>query len=487
MTDEPHPIWASMERAIDAAPSDRESLFPPDWLPRPLSPWAFWSLIALVRHRARQHWALAIVRDRLGIPLADMVGEKKWRVERRGGVVPGLIEWSYKLRVSVVQLTHRLTGEVIRAMVYEETGETFFPGYCGGYIASLRAPEPPERRLRELHPSIWTMCLAQRELQRAGLLLPSPHSDGVFVLPPQVVDRAELVSAFCQAWCDDARRPGAALAVGDWMAAARLMPDASADLRGRIHAEMQDCQLRRVRMLMNRIASKKWGGEALIAFAEVDPRWGSLVIGEVLAGCRRLSLIYTALDMIVEADNASWCPSVGRLFKRLDPNRSEMQAICWRICAEILLRHGYRKREVLKRLSRARRFEVSDAAFLALKYDPPRAPPLFRRALSLKDMPDRGNAAAVLAILDEDWSRRLMLETMNESGDVDAAIECCCALSFSRDPSARRAAEQWERAFESGSLRGIPVSVRREDADEMMRDRMAACHNTVLALRGRIP
>ncbi|MEX0710773.1 MAG: hypothetical protein WD278_00400 [Pirellulales bacterium] len=486
MTDAPHPIWTAMERAVAAAPGEEDALLGADLGLRPLSPWAFWLLIGLVRQRVRQDWAFGVLRDRLGISVADMGSPGKWRIERKSGVVPGLIEWAYEVGGSVFQLTHRMSGEAIRVGLYEETGKAICSRDCGVYLASLRAPEPPERRLLELHPSRYTMRLVERELRRAGLLLPLHNDREAWILPPQVVDRFELVSAFCQAWSDDARRPGGALAVGDWMAAAPMMSDSSSELRDRLDAEMRACQRRRLRMLLNRLGSKNLGGTALIGLAELDVRYGDAALGEALAGDRE-DLAQRAVSIIGDRENAAaWCPLVCRRFKRLDPNRSGVQAEDWRVCAQILLRHGYRKREVLKRLSRAKRFDLGEIALLALSYDPRRAPPLFRRALRAKGFLERPAAPAILAILDEDWSRRLMLAVINES-DLRAAAACSSALSFSADPSVRRAAEEWEQQHGSSpESKDWFVYLLDKDLDEVMRNTIADYHDRVLPLRGRI-
>lgn len=489
MTDVPHPIWTAMERAIGSTPGQEEALLGADRTPRGLSPWAFWVLIGLVRQRARQAWALETVRQRLGISVAEMAASRKtYAITPADGVVPGLIDWAYQVGGWMFQLTHRLTGEIIRVACYDDTGQVICGRYCAMYLANKRSPEPPERRLLELHPSCWTMGLAERELQRADLLLPFQNELDAFTLPQQVVDRFDLVSAFCQAWCDDARRPGAAFAVGDWTAAAPLLSESKIELGIRILSGARASHRRRVRMLMKRLWSKTWGTRALTALGEIDLPSADIALGAALAG-RREDLVHTALRMIGRRGDPAWCPRVGRLFERLDPNRSPGQAQSWRLCAKILLKHGFKKRSVLKRLRQARRFDVARVALLALRYDPFRAPRLFLRALRSSDPCERTTAAAILAVLDEGWSRRLILGTLSESDDIDATAECRSALAFSGDPAARRAAEEWERQHESEpelESQNFFVSLGRSALDDAIQATMDEFHSTVLPLRGRI-
>src|SRR5262245_35780520 len=71
-----------------------------------------------------------------------------------------------------------------------------------------------------------------------------------------------------------------------------------------------------------------------------------------------------------------------------------------------LLKHGFRAGEMRRSLSQAGGSSIGEAALLAMEYDPGQALPLFRRALRSDVPANRGEAAAVLALVDRPWSRR---------------------------------------------------------------------------------
>ena len=88
-----------------------------------------------------------------------------------------------------------------------------------------------------------------------------------------------------------------------------------------------------------------------------------------------------ALEIIVKQDDAAWCPEVHGLFRRANPDSPAPEPHLWMASLKFLLRHGYRREEVLAALSGAGGYEMGEAVLLALEHAPEVALPLIRRTL----------------------------------------------------------------------------------------------------------
>jgi hypothetical protein len=152
-----------------------------------------------------------------------------------------------------------------------------------------------------------------------------------------------------------------------------------------------------------------------------------------------------ALDQAdARADAAEWCADVYALFGRADPGGQPPHPYLWMKCARFLFRRSFRVEAVTAALPRGGSSFVGEAALLAMEYAPTIALDLFRQALRSPVPANRTTAAAVLALLDQPWSREELLSVLKESDEQERTSECRAALDTSRDPQARRAVAEWE-------------------------------------------
>lgn len=172
-------------------------------------------------------------------------------------------------------------------------------------------------------------------------------------------------------------------------------------------------------------------------------------------------LTSSALEIIEKRPDAqTWCPEVFQLMVRLDPGGNPPQPFLLTNCARFLLRHGHEVKQVVAVLPSVGASMVGDAALLALEYAPEFAVPLFRQALRSSVPANRTTAAAVLALIDQPWSRAELLAVLRESADQEMTGECRAALAESRDPEARRAVEDWQERDPHESEPGPWITMR---------------------------
>lgn len=480
-------LWSTMHQAIEASdaaaatlPSDSRSGF---------SPWALWLLNGLVRHRKRQLWVADIVQTKLsGEP--ELIGAAGWMghpEEVPGqGVVPGMTDWEYRFHGRGCLLKHRITGESIDVDFYDETGEWIDARFYCRYLKSLREPEPPERRLIELHPSVETITVTLAELTDAGAISLLPGHRTVVKLADEIVVHTKLFKAFCDVWSTPARRFTAALHVGDWFAACDNMPE-----RTSIHdlpTKADHCRRERKQRLLRELESPQPDRAVLPALAEVQAEELEAIIDKLLREPPS-SLMNCALDLLVERNDPAWYDRLFNLLRRLDPNADIPEPAAWIRCASHLLKQGYRQADVLTDLCRARQREVADAALLLLEHSPERCLPLFRAALRSSVPYDRSKAAAMLGVLDEEWGRREMIEALWESQDQEMTCECRAALCCSRSAEAHQAVAQWEEQFPyvpDGRPGYSATDAMLQHCDSFLQYQMTQFHDRVLPLRGRV-
>jgi hypothetical protein len=458
-------------------------------------PWLTWTLIALVRHRRRQLWIGDIVRARLDgdllcIARIGSLGHPEGRPQQ--GPVPGWPEWEYFFHGIGCCLTHRVTGEEIDVNFFGDHAEGFDFFFFLNYLRSLRAPEPPERRLIELHASREPIRLAFDELQALGLLATDPDCRAPR-LTPDVVSRADSLDAFCQAWSQSGQRAWLSALVGDWPDAQAHLPPDTAPALAQLVTERAEA-VRRARLDQLRLVfdQNEEARLALLALADAGAEDLPAYLVRVLRGAVS-GATSSALEIIEQRPDApTWCPEVYRLLRRLDPSGEAPHPYLLMGCARFLVRHGHQVKQVATVLASVGAYMVGEAALLALEYAPEMALPLFRRALRSSVPVNRSTAAAVLALIDQPWSRAELLAILRESEDQEMTCESRAALGESRDPAAWRAVAEWEERNphepESGpwiSLREMALRHQPEwllDEMDKLRERVAS-----LTRSGQLP
>ena len=317
-----HALLAAFARAGEPEPADLvaslRGLPEPGTLP---SPWETWTLIGLVRHRERQLWVADIIRTRLqGAPsdLAAVGALGHPEGVPQLGPVPGMPEWEYYFHGRGCCITHKVEGDRIDVDFFGDSAEYFDTFFYKNYLDSLRSPEPPEQRLRELHPSARAITLAIADLLAAGALTPLDGRDAhPYRLADEVIAALDAIDAFCTAWADPKRRVWLAALVGDWPAAheaAAGRPELTAITAPRA----EQCRELWWQRLRRDLDVPFTGADALQALADLkapdlDPR-----LEDALSGPPS-GTISAALDVIGKLDDPRWCDRLYEVFSRVDP------------------------------------------------------------------------------------------------------------------------------------------------------------------------
>ena len=503
-------LLAAFARAGEPEPADLasslQSLADPGSMP---SPWETWTLIGLVRHRERQLWVADIIRQRLrGAPSDLAAGGAFGHPEGvpQSGPVPGLPEWEYYFHGRGCCISHKVGGDAIDVDFWDDSAEYFDTFFYKNYLESLRHPEPPERRLRELHPSARAVTIAIDDLIAAGALTPLPGRE---THPYRVADEVldAPIDDICTAWAEPSRRVWLAALLGDWLAA-----DQAATGRAGLTAVTaplaERCREIRRQRLRRDLGVQYKGADALQALADLGAADLDRCLEDALGGPPN-GTTSAALDVIGKQDDPRWCPSLYALFCRVDPEGQAPSPHIWITSLQFLLRHGHRTAEMFAALPRAgggsssgpfrpRRWE---AVLLALEHAPELALPLIRKAL-LADIPiNRTEVAAILAIIAKPWSRRELLGALEASDDQERTADARAALLESGDEQAQKAVVAWEERNphenEAGSYLEIggrklgPFytfgEIALKNKSSRIRYEMEKLHDRVMKLRDVVP
>ncbi len=411
------------------------------------SPWVTWTLIGLARHRRRQQWVAEIVQTRLRGDTNVLAA--RGSLGHPGGVsqsgsVPGMPDWEYYFHGRGCCLTHKVDGDAIDVDFWDKTADYFDTYFYKNYLESLRRPEPPEQRLRELHPSTCALSIAIDDLRAAGALTPLSDRDAhPYRLSDEIVSAADDIEAFCDAWRDQDRRLVLAATIGDFLAAEESAKE-NADLFEIVTARADRCRALWRQRLCSMLSKEFKGADALQALADLQSPDLEDHLVKALEGPPS-GTISAALQIIGRLDDASWCPRVHSLFLRVDPAGQAPSPRIWITSLKFLLRHKYQLDELLPALADAGGTEVGDAVLLALEHAPEMALPLIRKALVAEIPICRTEVAAILALINEPWSRRELLGALDASEDQEKTADARAALLELSDPDAERAVLEWEQ------------------------------------------
>lgn len=479
-------------------PSFLRTLPSPGKLP---SPWEAWTLIGLVRHHERQNWVADIIRSRLrGDPdeLASISALGHPEEVPQSGPVPGLPEWEYFFHGRGCCITHKVDGDAIDVDFWDDTAEYFDTYFYANYLGSLRHPQPPEQRLRELHRSCRTVTIAITDLIAAGALQPLPGRDHhPFKLANEVISASDDIEQFCSGWLDPTRRVWHAALIGDWIAAHEAATPELAEITA---PRAEQCRDFRRKRLHRDLGVEYKGADALRALAELKSPDLEQCVMKALQGPPS-GLISAALEVIEEQSNPAWCKHIFSLLMRMNPAGPIPEPHIWVTSMKILLGHVHRTAEVLATLPRAGGTEIGEAVLLSLEHAPQLARPLIRKAL-LSEIPiNRIQTAAILAVIDRPWSIRELLGALEACDDQERTGEARAALLESGDENAHKSVLAWEERNphekEMGSY--LEIAGRRlgpfytfgelslKNMASTIRYEMDKVHDRAARLRGVVP
>lgn len=482
-----------------------------------VTPGEFWTVVCFVRYLSRVEWGAKLVAARI------LAGPEKLLPENtpHHGIVPGVPDWEYMFHGIGCRLTHRLDGTTID---WDAHGSV--PGiqyvddwFFLSYLDSLSTPELPEARLRQSLGRLDAVPALCGHLDKLGLLVTLPYTNARRLNPAsEGQDLRALVEQFCSL-CEGA--PSSAppwifsMVAGEWGAACELLP-----------AELRADAITSALLATRRAEAAEnwwhlWHGmweenfrvEPLNELLAADPvRARALVELELKSpSLRKLGAISRAAD---EHDLAELCPALagflpGLVAGRLPPDehqtraakqggRVENQTVSQPVprhivaaktavhMARLLLRHGYSSDAVIRVIESDDHQVAGDLALAVLEYAPEHAPGYFRRVLAQGSPFSRAQVAAAMVILAEPWCRSLLLEALENSTDREETAEVRAALVYVGDPEAREALEAWEEQVPAPSPSEGRSITALTDSDEMVSVQMAALHDKVLALRGRV-
>jgi hypothetical protein len=411
------------------------------------SPWNTWTIIGLTRHLKRQNWVAQIIRTRLHGSLADIAAIGALGHPNsvpQSGPVPSMPDWEYYFHGRGCCISHKVDGDAIDVDFYDDSADYFDTFFYKTYLESLRRPEPPEQRIRELHPSIDAVSIAVADLLAIGALIPLPGMDShSYRLTDEIMDVVDDIDYLCNVWPNLDRRLWHAALIGDWLAA-----DDAADGRPELTAitgpRAKRCREIQWQRLQRELDEQNRAADALRALADLAAPDIDQCLDAILRGPPS-GLISAALDVIVQQqDDHRWCGRVHKLFSRVNPAGKIPQPHIWITSLKFLLRHGYYTTKILSSLAKAGGTEIGEAVLLSLEHAPHLALPLIRKGL-LADVPTvRTQVAAILALINAPWSRRELLGALEASDDQEKTADVRAVLLESLDEDDKNAVLAWE-------------------------------------------
>ncbi|MCA9007426.1 MAG: hypothetical protein KDA70_19295 [Planctomycetaceae bacterium] len=470
------------------------------WLPQPfaLSPWATWTLFSLIRHRQRQAFVAEIVRDRVGVRLEHLArrGYDAHPPDKGHGVVPGLADWDYNLHGRGCCVIHRLSGVEIDVDFFDDTSDWFEPYFYQCFLSTLKEPELWEKRLIELHPqfsdrgpTFETIRLAFADLQEAGFLESHSQRSSIVKFAFDEQTLSNQMAWFETAAEDRHRLIRLAAVIGDWPLVCNLQSAENVEVTV-AEAARQVIALREQK-LIRLFEEENRQRLALKGLQEID----SLHLDEYIITILKqgMSTADTALEMLLKRNDKSWCPLIHEFYQQFNPAGSADEfpsPEIWGQCLEFLFRHQYPFPEAAEVFSNVHQYCLGEAVVLALMYQRSHALRLLRAALRSEIPNNRMIAAAVLALIDQPWSREELLSAFSESEELAQTAECRAALLETQCSQAHQIVSEWQArhpvqresdewmTVEEMNIRSLPVYLQWEMDD--LRERIVPLRNVVL-------
>ncbi|WP_339730266.1 hypothetical protein [uncultured Gimesia sp.] len=359
------------------------------------------------------------------------------------GPVPGLEEWDYDLHGIGCCVTHRISGEAIDVDFFDETADWIALYFYDSYLSSLRTPDLWEQPVIDLHPGFDTVKFALDELLNTTLLEKHFEKEAVRLA---FDDRtlSTLMNIFKETRYEKDSLIRLAAVIGDATLVKKLLkPEQVTPL-----IEQAAIQIigQREQFLAQQFEESTNQTLALKGLQDNQSPDLDHYLKTTLNGDDS-DTISTALKLIAEFKDAAWCPLVFDLIQRFDPacgpNEFPRPEI-WSQSLEFLLRHNYQFSETSECLREVHQYCLGEATLLALEFKPEYALTHFRRALRSEIPNNREIAAAVLALLDQPWSRQELLVALAESEKQEPTQEIRAAILETHCSSAHQVVLNWE-------------------------------------------
>lgn len=143
-------------------------------------PWLAWLIVCLCRQQERQAWHLSI-------------HKKIEHLNEYEGKVPDMPEWSFDYHGNGLCLVGP-NDEVLDVNFEDDEAKTIDPYFFANRVIYLNKVQLPEERLRKWLPKSQLIAVAINELQKSGIL--RPEDSHTFYLNPQFyIDWQEIINA----------------------------------------------------------------------------------------------------------------------------------------------------------------------------------------------------------------------------------------------------------------------------------------------------
>lgn len=435
-----------------------------------------WLLLCLLRQVSRQRWLVRMVDERI----------RGRGLEEDEGDVPGYAGWRYDFHGSGCRFEG--PGEMVDVDFHGDGGASIDTYFFVWRIESLKAPELPEARLRELLPGESLMVAGLDDLLE---LFGHPRKQNVFRLPPDLEALAEAAAMLdlsgeeATAWC---------LAhLGDFEAL-------SSRPGGEVFQEKAQAARRARRdWLLSLSGEPGIAGEALEALGALTTR------EEQVAACLRViegpvsSATGSAVEWLDALPGDAGSEAVLRLVvERLSAD--EHHPFPMHAAARYLLPRGIQRERVVEAmLAFARKNPVKgyggnpyigDFALLALEYSHEHARELVRLALRSSVPMARQTITAVLFLLDRPWCHHELAAALQETDREPGALALVVALSRSRSDLARAIAARWRQQHPLSDSEGPGFTwdeVEEQNAAEWLDQELESAREWVARVGASVP
>jgi hypothetical protein len=433
------------------------------------SPWDAWTLLGLLRFRELQYWVAEVVRSKLGGDLGRLatVGALGHPEQIPGaGIVPGLPDWEYHFHGRGCMLTRRKDGMEIDVDFVDDGAEFIDAYFYRNHLKSLREPEPVERRVLALHPSIDAIEVSLGVLHQTGLL--DGKSCNHFKIAPELLARVDDVTPALRRW-ESESQSGATDPFSLWLAS----------------GEQGALERRERRAALTVALNGERNSAALRGLADLGIPDLESHLQQVLKGPAGAAMS-AALEMISTSDDPKWCGELYAVLDRTPSSSADGTPYAQVRCLEFLFRHAYRKVDLRRALSRDWGAMEGEVALIAMEHAPDLALHIVRRALRSSIPLSRQEAAALLAAVDRPWSRRELLAVLDESDDHHLSAAARAGLRLCHDPHAAEALAHWELTHYRAPIAGRFIKVDEgilRMTDEMVAWHLQEIHDRVMKIR----
>lgn len=475
-------LVCGLNRIADADDSSATEDFSID-PPIAISPWGVWFLVCALRHLLYKRTVDTLLIQHI-FPKPDPQSEFHLHSGRRGHV-PGSPQLEYEVWSSGIDVSDRATGRRLWTDLVSRKSVTAWELITT--LGSTKQLEFPEQRLLALHPSVKSLYATVKEFDgdvNCGDCQNYSHDEIYF---------GKDLDALLKAWARvepllESRENRLCLAAL-FNDAAFLLQELNTDELGVVWSGRNDANSEdRRKRLYRLLPDERWSPYTLHALSDIDDPDLETLIEANLRSNRLKGYDYTteqleALAIVGKRGLSNLYPVVLELVHRHGPRGAAPRLGVWWSGLEILLEAGEFVPELIRELESPPHHFALEAANMSIRFAPHLSRQLFQNAIERGAHGSQERAAGILAILDEPWSREVLLKVMTETDDSRALDLCLQTLRESSDHDVRQEASRiWHLRVADESKSSIFKSIDFE----MFRLAIRNHCEEIFPLRGRV-